>query len=237
MRTSGYVSAGTTRALACARGALLVAAVGVLTRVGWWAVSPPLHAVETSLTTGRSPAGGWTLDRLIVAGAAAALVAVIAILAVLITLNVVGAAMARRSAAIDALAVRVSPAWLRRCVLGMCGFALTAPGFTAAAGAHDVGADDDPHPVSAVHLTGLALPDLPSAPLPDLPSAPVVHVVTVRPGDTLWSIARSGLRADATDSAVAAEVTALSAANRKVIGDDPDLIFPGQQLIAPGGAR
>lgn len=229
MRVSRTASAGTTRALACARGALLVAAIGVLAGVGWWAASPPLHAVEASFSTGRPPSGGWTLDRLVVAGAAAALVAVIVMLAVLITLNVVGAAMARRSASIDRLAVRVSPAWLRRCVLGMCGFALTAPGFTAAAGAHDVGAEDDPHPADAVHLAGLALPDL--------PSAPAVRVLTVRSGDTLWSIARSGLRADATDSAVAAAVTALYAANRKVIGDDPDLIFPGQQLTAPGGAR
>lgn len=181
------------------------------------------------LFDGASPSGGWTLDRLVVAGASAALVAVIALLTVLITLNVLGAATARRSASIDRLAVRVSPAWLRRCVLGMCGFALTAPGFTAVAGAHDVGAEDERHSAGAVHLAGLALPDL--------PSAPAVRVLTVRPGDTLWSIARGGLSADATDRAVAAAVTALYAANRQVIGDDPDLIFPGQQLTAPGGAR
>ncbi len=229
MRVTDTASAGATRALACARGALLVAAIGVLAGVGWWAALPPLHAVEVFFSTGRPPSGGWTLDRLVVAGASAALVAVIALLTVLITLNVLGAATARRSASIDRLAVRVSPAWLRRCVLGMCGFALTAPGFTAVAGAHDVGAEDERHSAGAVHLAGLALPDL--------PSAPAVRVLTVRPGDTLWSIARGGLSADATDRAVAAAVTALYAANRQVIGDDPDLIFPGQQLTAPGGAR
>ncbi len=229
MRVTDTASAGTTCALACARGALLVAVIGVLAGVGWWAALPPLHAVEVFFSTGRPPSGGWTLDRLVVAGASAALVAVIAMLTVLITLNVVGAATARRSASIDRLAVRVSPAWLRRCVLGMCGFALTAPGFTAVAGAHDVGAEDERHSAGAVHLAGLALPDL--------PSAPAVRVLTVRPGDTLWSIARGGLSADATDRAVAAAVTALYAANRQVIGDDPDLIFPGQRLTAPGGAR
>lgn len=230
MRTSSSPQGGTNRTLPFARGAiLLVAAIGALGRVGWWAAAPPLHAVQTALSTGRAPSGGWTVDGLVVAGAACALVVVTATLIVLITLNVVGAAMARRSASIDNLAARVSPVWLRRCVLGVCGLALTAPGVAAAAGAHDVTAEDPRRPAGAVHVAGLALPDL--------PSAPAVRTLTVRPGDTLWSIARRGLQADATDRAIAAEVTALYAANRQIIGADPDLIFPGQQLTAPGGTR
>lgn len=227
MRTSSSQQAG-SRTLPSVRGAaLLVAAIVALGKVGWWAAAPPLHTVQTALSTGRAPSGGWTVDGLVVAGAACALVAVIAMLIVLITLNVVGAAMARRSASIDSLAARVSPVWLRRCVLGVCGFALTAPGFAATAGAHDATPEGPPRPAGTVHLAGLALPDL--------PSAPAVRTLTVRPGDTLWSIARRGLQADATDRAIAAEVTALYAANRQIIGDDPDLIFPGQQLTAPGG--
>lgn len=57
---------------------------------------------------------------------------------------------------------------------------------------------------------------------------------TVRSGDSLWSIARAALGADASDAQVAAEWPRWYAANRSVIGADPDLIRPGQVLVAPG---
>jgi Tfp pilus assembly protein FimV len=55
----------------------------------------------------------------------------------------------------------------------------------------------------------------------------------VRAGDSLWLIAAEHLGPDATDADVARYVAALHAANRQVIGPDPDLVLPGQQLDFP----
>jgi hypothetical protein len=58
-------------------------------------------------------------------------------------------------------------------------------------------------------------------------------VVVVRPGDTLWAIARAGLPPSRGDDEVAARVAKIHQANRTVIGPDPDLIRPGQRLRMP----
>ncbi len=62
------------------------------------------------------------------------------------------------------------------------------------------------------------------------------HVV--RPGDSLWTIAAAALTAatpaePVTDQQVAAQVGAWYGANHTVIGPDPALLHPGQQLLAP----
>jgi nucleoid-associated protein YgaU len=62
---------------------------------------------------------------------------------------------------------------------------------------------------------------------------PATNVVVVRAGDTLWDIARRHLPAGATPTAVARAWPRWYAANRAVIGPDPDLVRPGQRLVAP----
>ncbi|NIK62055.1 LysM peptidoglycan-binding domain-containing protein [Kribbella shirazensis] len=57
--------------------------------------------------------------------------------------------------------------------------------------------------------------------------------VVVREGDSLWSIAARELGPAATNDAIAARWPDWYAANRQVIGDDPDLILPGQVLRIP----
>ncbi|GAA4676418.1 LysM domain-containing protein [Nocardioides nanhaiensis] len=57
------------------------------------------------------------------------------------------------------------------------------------------------------------------------------HVVA--PGESLWTIARSAVPAPAHAAAVAAYWPRLHAANRAVLGADPDLITPGQRLLLP----
>jgi nucleoid-associated protein YgaU len=57
--------------------------------------------------------------------------------------------------------------------------------------------------------------------------------VVVRPGDSLWRIAQARLPSDADDAQVAAAVATLYAANRPVIGPDPDRLEPGQHLVFP----
>ena len=71
------------------------------------------------------------------------------------------------------------------------------------------------------------------APRPGLSSD--AHVV-VRRGDTLWDLARRHLGGSATDAEVAAEWPRWHAANRAVIGDDADLLRPGQRLVPPAEA-
>jgi hypothetical protein len=63
--------------------------------------------------------------------------------------------------------------------------------------------------------------------------APRNPPVIVRPGDSLWSIASRRLGPGAADVLVAQEWPRWWAANREVIGDDPDLINPGQRLTPP----
>lgn len=62
-------------------------------------------------------------------------------------------------------------------------------------------------------------------------------LVTVRRGDTLWSIVADRLGESATIEQVAQAWPAWYAVNRDVIGPDPDLILPGQQLQPPATSR
>lgn len=73
----------------------------------------------------------------------------------------------------------------------------------------------------------------PHAQLPSLAATTRDRPITVRAGDSLWSIARAGLVPGASADEIDATWRALYAANRAEIGPDPDLIRPGQRLRAP----
>lgn len=98
-----------------------------------------------------------------------------------------------------------------------------------------------PTAAGATSLDGLPYPDRPtggtttSALTEPARARPAVaapaHVV--RPGESLWSIAAEHLPAGAGASDVARATTRWHAANRAVVGDDPDLIQPGQRLRPP----
>lgn len=59
--------------------------------------------------------------------------------------------------------------------------------------------------------------------------------VTVQPGDSLWRIAAHWLGPEASDADVDTAWRAWYFTNRQVVGEDPDRLVPGQQLIAPTG--
>ena len=117
----------------------------------------------------------------------------------------------------------------RRLVLLACGVAVTAgttlPAHAAGGGGADV-------------LVGLPLPERAvSATTSRQPrtTAPAATAATggayvVRPGDSLWSIARSH-PAPGTD--VESRWRQIWRLNRDVVGADPDLIHPGQALRLP----
>ena len=74
------------------------------------------------------------------------------------------------------------------------------------------------------------------APRPDTAHDAPAEVV-VRRGDSLWSIAARHLGPAVSDGEIARAWPAWFEANRGVIGDDPDLLRPGQVLRPPEGAR
>jgi LysM domain-containing protein len=57
--------------------------------------------------------------------------------------------------------------------------------------------------------------------------------VVVARGDSLWSISQEGLGPQATPPRIDREVERIYALNRHQIGPDPNLIFPGQELLVP----
>jgi nucleoid-associated protein YgaU len=131
-----------------------------------------------------------------------------------------------------------APALLRRALFVGAAAAL------AVAPAHadvppDSGRDLPSYGVAMDALAGLRLPDRPDAPaetagVETSPDPDAGHAVVVRPGDTLWAIARDALPAGASDADVATACARWHEANRDVIGPDPDLIFPDQRLSPPG---
>lgn len=77
--------------------------------------------------------------------------------------------------------------------------------------------------------------DLDGLPLPDRQTTTAVARTghTVVAGESLWAIAQQDLGAAATPALIASNSARWYDANRAVIGDDPDLIQPGQFLNAP----
>nr|WP_297425637.1 LysM peptidoglycan-binding domain-containing protein [uncultured Actinotalea sp.] len=95
----------------------------------------------------------------------------------------------------------------------------------------------EPGPESSLHPGVTTTPtSAPSAPGPTTPSgAPGATTLTVRPGDTLWDLAAAHLGGSATAASVQAAWPRWYAANRDVIGGDPDVLLPGQVLTVPSG--
>lgn len=90
----------------------------------------------------------------------------------------------------------------------------------------------------APDLAGLSVPDRPYITAPETepetePDTPPRDTVTVQSGDTLWAIAAAHLPVATDDAAIAHAVHAWHATNRVVLGDDPNLIKPGQVLTPP----
>lgn len=88
--------------------------------------------------------------------------------------------------------------------------------------------------------TPAGLPGAAALPSPAQPAAGRAHVV-VRPGDTLWGLAERELRKAAGAAPSAARIAvswpAWWAANRQLVGADPDLIQPGTALHPPASSR
>jgi hypothetical protein len=121
---------------------------------------------------------------------------------------------------------------LRRGVLAACGVVLVSGALSPG-----VAAEGPRHPGrGAAVLAGLPLPD--RAVAPPLSVRPpggsrAGRSVVVRSGDCLWTIAERGLPARSSGAVIEARWRAIYAANRALIGPDPDLLMPGQRLLLP----
>lgn len=131
---------------------------------------------------------------------------------------------------------RLTPRVTRRFVAAMCGLGVLAAGGTAqAADLNGLPMPDRVVGRVSVAPSSIALPAPAPSTTATAPSTPPAAgepagsagigraFVTVRQGDCLWSIAyrhHTSWRA-------------IYDLNRHVIGDDPDLIFPGQRLVLP----
>jgi resuscitation-promoting factor RpfA len=147
---------------------------------------------------------------------------------------------------------RALPAVVRRIVVGAAGISLAFGPVPALA--EGISSPSTPSATSSVVAPVIAwpadhaapsqartvTPSPPTAkpagrPTPSLP--PPAHrqgpAVTVKPGESLWLIAAHRLGPTATDADIAAEWPRWYAANRTIVGDDPALLRPGQQLTSP----
>jgi nucleoid-associated protein YgaU len=174
-------------------------------------------SVPATWAAARSAADPDQVPDLLVALCATALAASLAWLWVVTTVTVAGLVSGT---------VRGGGGTTRRLVLVACGIAVIAGTSAPAVAAGGDGPE---------LLVGLPLPERAVAPArvhhrtePPEPAAPGTYVV--RAGDSLWSIARSH---PVVATSVDDRWRAIWQANRDVVGDDPDLIHPGQALSLP----
>lgn len=124
------------------------------------------------------------------------------------------------------------PAPVRRLLLRACGVAV-AGGLAGGLALTPAGAT--PGSLERERATSAATPS--ASPAPVSAPAPADRVVVVRPGDSLWRIAEAELLRRTGRAASVADVAALwpriHAANRALVGPDPDLVRPGVPLTMP----
>lgn len=190
---------------------------------------------------------------------AASCLADAAAVSVLVSTLLVVAAASTPSAIVHRTALRAVPAALLRIIVPLCGLALVAQSETSFATSTTTDhtrvttactAGETVSDLSA-RLDGLPFPDLPVSVRPnrtrrDRRAAPRRRLridgnaprgYVVRPGDSLWSIGKGDLPADASATRVIGAIEMLERANPKGIGPDPDLIYPGTLLIEPEDTR
>lgn len=193
-------------------------------------------SVVTLLTLGPDSAAAahnlndFDFDRSLVAAATLLLVCLSAWSLACMALSLV----AGRALVIDVLAHLVTPSFLRRALFaGAVGAFAIGP--ANAASDTGRGVETPARTVTSQSLDGLRLPDRPvgaAARISSLPAAGL-RVVQVNREDTLWSIASHHLGPGASASEIKVAADNWYGTNRPLIGPDPDLIFPGQQLTPP----
>ncbi len=222
-----------TLLLRCALLAAVAAAgTTVLARLAWRAAAPAALALQQ---------GGPTAVPALPFGDVLATLAALALLGCWVALVTQGAVVAVRVVWEVLRHGRPPSCWLgcppgrqartRRVVLAVLGLSLGAGTLAPATAAPPGRPAPDAVVAAARPLTGLPLPDRTAGTRAQAELPP--RTVTVRRGDSLWSIAVSLAAAQNPSDRVAGCWQRLLRANADRLGDDPDLIFPGTSLVAP----
>jgi nucleoid-associated protein YgaU len=202
---------------------LLLTAAGAAAALRAW--QPPLPRTRAALGAWLSHAAP---DQAVVTLAAVAAWGCLGWLAVATLLAVAARLPGQAGRVATAVQHRLTPPTLRRLVEAALGAAVVTgavgPSLPAAADAGAPSAPSLDRPAGALATGG--------APRP-ADEHLVAHEVVVRTGDTLWGLAARRLGPGAGNAAIAAAWPEWYAANRAVIGADPDLIRPGQRLRPP----
>lgn len=228
-----------------------------LRAVGILAVAPTLAAMAPSPATAWSRLGQLDVAASGITAASEPLVSAVALLAwacsgwlgVVAVLTYGGALPGSLGRSLQAVAHRVAPASVRSLVrLALGGtVALTVLGGTTTVFAEALPSYDWPGVTATVHASPAPTTVRTPAPSPtgaSRSSQPVVRpvavhpaadhpAVVVQPGDSLWAIAARDLGPAASPKHVAQAWPRWWAANRAVVGNDPQLIHPGMRLSAP----
>ncbi len=247
----------TTSWRATALGAVLTAAMGVAAWAWWdaalvnaraaWSAGGAVPVLDGTTTLVQLAAAVvWTILTVSVAMGTAAVIPV-----ALLASRSLGPAWPSVG---RVLASRVAAALLAITLGGPAASSAAAASLSATAAPVTRAAPSDPAAVDEdacstqqpdVDTAEFPVPGWLPAPPPDAPVADVTLVargapedllVTVRREDTLWSIAADHLSGSPTLEQVAESWPRWYAANREVIGPDPHLILPGQQLRAPAAS-
>jgi resuscitation-promoting factor RpfA len=202
-----------------------------------WATRPTVSAVGTD-------AAGF--DDLLGLAAVVACWALVGWMALVLTVTALGSlrgGIGRLAAQAAALLTPVAWRHAARLALGLAvatGPATVASATNATPAAATVasamdssGTDADALVLPAVGRPGSSELTSPHRTVTEATSAKRVATVAVKPGDCLWTIAASSLGASVGNAEIAAEWPRWYAANRRVIGPDPNLILPGTVLTAP----
>ncbi len=137
-----------------------------------------------------------------------------------------------------AVSARLLPAALRQAAAVVLGVSVVTSGASATAAVTAPAQHGGPGAAAGVAVrlgparTGSDIDvDWPAG--PSVAPVPARHSVVVAPGDCLWDLAAARLGRGASNARIATEWQRWYAANRAVIGPDPDLIHPGQRLVSP----
>jgi len=212
----------------------------------WWLLAVAVRHWDAL----RSAAGGGQSPDVVLGGLAALSAG---LLLAWLTLGTILAALGSLPGAVGGLACRGSarftPALLRSAVAAMVGTALVVGSGATAASADPVVAAAPHSGAPSASATGWPDPGWVPSPPPAPPSTPPGDVglvsaagssarsvdqgMVVRRGDTLWVIAGRHLERGASAAEIAHEWPRWYAANRALIGPDPDRLVPGQILRPP----
>lgn len=141
-------------------------------------------------------------------------------------------------------AIPACPQALRRLLMTACGVALAASVAPAHADSSQPGLPPTPTSSAQVNAAPINPASINAGPInarvvaaSTATASQTARTVQVQAGDSLWKVAETALPTDSSVSEIDRQWRAIWQANRDTVGDDPNLIAPGQRLTMPETGR